>query len=142
MAASLTTTPNIPQVAPNFNAMVGPSIRTYTLAWTSASDGSVAIATSMPIVGELLRVAFSPGAGGTQPSDAYDVTITDTIGVDILAGQGGNLSNSTKTHVRPGVPFKDGTTTSTASIALADVLTLNVTNAGSGKTGTIVLYVR
>lgn len=145
MAATLTTTAAMPAAFSSFgllgNAKPAPSIRTYTLAWVSHTDGTVALPTDVAIVGEILRVAFKPNAGGTAPTDLYDVTITDAQGIDVLAGQGANLSGTVASHVCPGVPFKDGTTTSTAPIAVAGILTVNISNSGSGKGGTIVLYV-
>src|SRR5689334_18450439 len=117
MAAILTTT-----LAPYQG---GPPVRRYTLAWTSHTDGSVHINTD-PILGESVRVEFVPGAGGTQPTDLYDMVLLDTAGIDVLAGQGANLSNSTKSHVCPGVPVKDGTTTLTRPINVAEPLNLQV----------------
>jgi hypothetical protein len=119
----------------------GSYINRIALAWVSHTDGTVALASGV-INGTILCVEFKPDGGGTQPTDSYDVTLTDAAGVDVLAGQGANLSNSTATAVCPGVPFKDGTTTSAAPRVVADALTLNVSNAGSGKGGQVILYVR
>lgn len=142
MPATLTTTLTIPSVSPSREATMGPSVRIYTLAWTSHTDGTVDLDTDIKIVGEVLRVSFSPGAGGVQPTDLHDIVIKDSAGVDILAGQGANLSNATASHVCPGVPHKDGTTTTTRPVAVSEVLNVEVSNAGSGKSGTIRLYVR
>jgi hypothetical protein len=141
MAATLTTTEALPEAYPGVQPNVGPSIRTYTLAWVSHTDGSVDLDTDQPIVGELLRVVFIP-SGSAAPTTLYDVVLKDSHGVDVLAGQGANLSEVNTTHVCPGVPLKDGTTTSTRPVALAGVLNLEVTNAGSGKGGSVILYVR
>jgi hypothetical protein len=98
-----------------------------------------------PLAGILRGVAFRPGAAGGQnaPENTYDVTILDQEGVDLLAGQGANLSNTTATRVAPGVPFKDGTTTSIAHPVVDGALTLvltNGTNNGTKRQGRIVLY--
>lgn len=111
-----------------------------TIDWTSHTDGTVTQAFPKAYSGIIERVVFNPGA--TAPTDLYDVTITDDQGVDVLAGQGANLSTSATSHVKPGIPFKDGTTTSVAPVVIDDTLTLNITNAGSGKVGAIVVYLR
>lgn len=119
-------------------------------AWTSdaggaASGPSTAGNAGSPVgvvCGTLYKVEFAPGTGGNQPTDAYDVTLTDRAGVDVLAGLGANLSNAAPSAVCPGVPLKDGTTVGTAPCVLNDVLTLNVTNAGNAKSGQVIIYVR
>src|SRR5262245_61603420 len=73
----------------------------YTIDWTSSSGGAVTENTFSVRAGELVQVHFTPDAGGTQPSDAYDLTILDANGADVLAGTGANLSNATATVVVP-----------------------------------------
>lgn len=115
----------------------------WSIAWVSDASGAVnGNATPDSIIGTIVCVEFKPDAAGTQPSDQYDMTITNTSGIDILAGQGANLSNATATAIVPGVPFKDGTTTSTAPRVVADPLTPVITNAGNAKGGTIIIYTR
>lgn len=113
----------------------------YSIAWLSAADGSFS-ETLTNVQGRLERVSFIPGSGGTQPSDLYDLVITDDNGIDVLAGQGANLSNATKSNICPGVPLKDGVTTSVVPMTVSGSLAVAITNAGNAKTGTIVLYVR
>lgn len=110
-----------------------------TIDWTSHTDGTVTQALPKAYSGILERVVFNPGA--TAPTALYDVTLTDEQSVDVLAGQGADLSATVTSQVKPGIPFKDGTTTSVAPVVIDDLLTLNITNAGSGKTGVIVLYI-
>jgi hypothetical protein len=118
-------------------------VRWYSLAWTSDASGNVSgIPTVNVISGSIERVVFVPGTGGVEPTDLYDVTLLDSHGIDVLAGQGANLSQSSASHIKPGVPMKDGTTTSTAPIAVDEVLTLAVSAAGNAKSGTVILYVR
>lgn len=126
--------------------------RRYAFAWTSDASGNVngnttngaGVITGSPgrITGLLLRVVFIPGTGGVQPSDAYDMVMLDSNGFDILAGLGANLSQTNTTSKVPGNAMTDGTTVSTAPIALNDILELQVSNAGNAKQGTVVLYVR
>jgi len=148
MAASLTLTSLYPtgqlQQIPN----------RIVLSWVSASDGTVAISTDNAvdangnaanvhgIYGTQATVEFVPGTGGSQPTNGYSVTLVNASGIDVLAGQGAGLSNTTATAVCPGVPLKDGTTTSTICRMLSGAHTLNVSGAGSGKSGSLVLIVR
>jgi hypothetical protein len=136
MAATLTVTE---ATADSSTAANGSIICRYTLAWTSHTDGTVALPTPT-INGTILRVTFNPGA--TAPTDNYDVTLTDEDGIDVLGGQGANRDTANSESVCPGLAFTDGTTTSVVPIAVAGTLTLNVSNAGDSKQGTVVLYVR
>ena len=111
-------------------------------AWTSDASGNVTDATDIPVAGTLARVVFVPGTGGNAPTDLFDVTITDPAGIDVLSTQGANLSATVASEICPGIPLKDGTTTSTVPRLVNDVLTLNVSNAGNTKSGTVILYFR
>lgn len=135
MAGSVTIT------AQNQGASLPRVVRKITLAWTSTAGGAVSGTLTNYISGIIARVVFVPGSAGSQPSDLYDATLLDENGLDVLAGQGANLSNATTTHILPGVPFKDGTTTSTAPCWLDDKLELQIANAGNAKSGTVILYV-
>lgn len=100
--------------------------------WTSASGAADAITTNV-YTGEILRAVQIPSAGGTQPTDAYDVVVTDSDGADALVGLGANLSNAAQTS-KTG---KDGLG------AIANTkLTLAVTNAGNAKVGKTILYIK
>lgn len=70
------------------------------------------------------------------------MTLTDPDGINVLAGQGAGLVVPGNSHVCPGVPLKDGTTTSVVPIVVDGVLTLAVSGAGAAKSGTVVVYVR
>lgn len=105
----------------------------YTIAWTSSAGGAVSGNTFTVVSGRIVSVRFVPGSGGTQPTDAYDVTLIDTNSVDVLFGAGANLSNtlSTVTRLSPAY-FQDG----------SRVLDLVVANAGDSKTGTVQVLVQ
>jgi hypothetical protein len=62
--------------------------------WKSATGGAVSSATTNRYTGQLLRRGFKPDSGGTQPTDAYDITILDGDSVDAINGLGADLSNS------------------------------------------------
>ena len=112
-----------------------------TINWTSDSTGAVsavlarASGTQIKFAHTLLQVAFKPGTTPNQPTDLYDVTLTNAAGVDVLGGLGANLSNANAKQETPitsnGFPF-----------VLAGPLTLNVTNAGNAKSGSIFFFVR
>lgn len=108
----------------------------YDIDWLSDASGDVTENTFAVKSGELVEVRFTPDGGGTQPSDAYDVTITDADGTDILAGTGADLSNAAASAVVPVIStyFRRHLT--------AGVLTPTVDNAGAAKGGNIVLLVR
>lgn len=109
-----------------------------TIDWVSAANGSVSGTFSE--FGELLRVITDPGS--PAPDSAYDLVINDEFGIDILAGQGANLSATASANVCPGTPLKDGTTTSVIPMTIAGTLTVAITNAGDSKAGKIVLLMR
>jgi hypothetical protein len=119
----------------------GSDIVKHTFDWTSDSGGSATVVSGIAVSGEIQRVVVVPSVSAV-PTANYDVTLTDADSVDVLAGQGANLAASGNTHVCPGVPLKDGTTTSVVPSVVDSVLTLNVTNAGNAKAGKIVVYVR
>ena len=109
------------------------SVKRIMWDWLSATGGAVTSATLKAYDGLLERVVFDPDAAATQPTAAYDVTITDPDGNDVLAGLGADLSNSAtvvKTHAN-GLTAVSG-----------QLLTLNVTNAGDEKGGLVIVYLR
>lgn len=109
------------------------SVKRIYWDWLSTAGGAADLVTAAAYDGLLERAVFIPDGGGTQPTDLYDVTITDPDGVDVLAGLGANLSNAAtvvKTHA-------DGLTAVSGQL-----LTLNVTNAGNAKGGVVILYLR
>lgn len=117
-------------------------VRRAEFAWVSDASGDVSGTPSEALSGQIVRVVFTPDSGGTQPTNLYDVTMLDAGGVDVLAGQGANLSNAAASAVCPGVPLKDGTTTSVIPAQVDGVLNLVVANAGNAKGGTVTVYLR
>lgn len=108
----------------------------YDIDWLSDASGVVSTNTFEVKTGELVEVRFTPDGGGTQPTDAYDLTIPDADGTDILAGTGANLSNAAASAVVPVIStyFRRHLT--------AGDLTPTIANAGNAKGGNIVLLVR
>lgn len=116
-------------------------VRRAVLAWTSDASGAVN-GTTTKLCGAIVRVEFVPGAGGSQPSAAYDVLLKSASGIDLLAGQGANLSNSAASQVAPACPFTDGTTVSIAPPQVNENVELDVQNAGNAKSGSVIVYTR
>jgi len=108
----------------------------YSIAWTSDASGNVSANTLNIQNGELLQVGFVPGAGGSQPTDLYDVTFLDPNSVEIFGTVGADRSNA---NASVGVPVVG---TYFRRILEAGAYTPVVANAGNAKSGTIVLLVR
>jgi hypothetical protein len=96
--------------------------------WTSDGDGNADLVTAYPYYGVVAAAVSNPGA--TAPTDDWDFTITDVDGYDVMQGAGADRDTST---TEPAEPPK-------TSMAHGR-LTLNVSNAGDSKTGTVTLYI-
>ena len=110
-----------------------PRIKKVTFTWTSSAGGAADATTTHTYTGEVVRAVQVPDGGGTQPTDLYDVTVTDSDGADVLHGTGANLSNAAVTNAAP----KDG-----LGAVVNSTLTLAVTNAGNATGGVTILYLR
>jgi hypothetical protein len=115
----------------------------YTITWTSDGSGVVSANPVTLRRGFLRQVKFIPNGGGTQPSDLYDVTMTDANGVDVLIGTGSNLSNATSKIAVP--ILLDGAASPGSSSRLIFLddgdYTPVVAAAGNAKGGTIILWI-
>src|SRR5688572_18993124 len=92
-------------VTPTFSTQDS-MITKIAVAWVSSAGGAVSGNASTIAVpkGRLLQVQIVPDAGGTQPSDLYDLTLIDTNSIDLLndgtTAHGSNLSNSAGKYIR------------------------------------------
>ncbi len=105
----------------------------YTFTWAANASGAVSgdTTTITFVSGTIARVELIPDSGGTQPTDLYDLTLLDEHGIDILAGAGANLSNSTGALVaRPDIPVISG-----------EAFQLVIANAGNAKGGTVKVWI-
>lgn len=107
----------------------GTDVVKHTFDWVSNVSGAATLPSTLAVSGQIQRVVIVPSA-------------TDEDGLDVLAGQGANLSATVASSVCPGVPLKDGTTVGVVPVVVDSVLTLNITNAGDTKAGKVVVYVR
>lgn len=117
MAGTVTTT----------EERIGP-IEEIIFAWTSSGAGAADATSTYAYNGEVMEVQIIPGA--TTPTNLYDVTVSDNNSVDMLYGQGANVSNASTTVVKG------------CALVANSKITLGVTNAGSAKDGTIIVHVR
>jgi hypothetical protein len=77
----------------------------------------------------LIRVDTDPSA--TAPTDNYDLVLTDTLGIDLLQGQGANRDTANNESTIFSVPFHhDG----------SRVVDLVVSAAGNAKSGTVYVW--
>jgi hypothetical protein len=112
-------------------------IKKITWAWTSHTDGKVAVATAGAQTGnayngEIVRLVTVPAAGADAPDADYDVMIYDEDGVDVLLAAGANRHTANTEQVAA----------SSLGVVANDKLTLYIEGAGSGNKGTVHLYVR
>lgn len=109
------------------------TVKKITFDWLSSALGAADATTTLAYDGLLERVVFIPDSGGTQPTNLYDVVLNDPNGIDVLNGQGANLSNVAASVVLA----------SSGLMAVAgEKLTLGVTNAGDSKGGMVIVYLR
>jgi len=117
-----------------------------TITWTSAANGTVATSPLEQIDGDLIKAVTIPAAGGSAPTDNYDIDITDAAGVNILTNCKVGLHDRDTANTEEQYFFvlnNDSTALSMAkSPVVCDILTVTVTNAGDTKSGTIILYFR
>jgi len=112
---------------------VGGEIQVLQMVFTTDSSGNfTATDSAYPIEGYLLLVETDPSA--TAPTTLYDITLKDANGVDVM---GGALSDRSATATEMTMPKLNGNYT---MIPVPGVLTMDVTNAGNSKTGTIRIY--
>jgi hypothetical protein len=119
MAGSITVTPED----------IGGGITKYLIAWLSDGSGAVSGNSFDVKRGWLMQSRFIPDGGDTQPTDAYDLTILDGDGIDILQGDGGNLSNAAPSAAHNPIFLPPG------------ALTPTIAAAGAANGGQIALFV-
>ncbi len=109
-----------------------------TYSWTSDASGNADKESTWPIGGYICKVITNPGA--TAPTDNYDITLTNSDGVDVVHGELANRDTSTSEEI---VPVPGDNVTVYGCSAVSGTITLNVSNAGDSKIGTVtVLFTR
>lgn len=112
------------------------NITQYTVSATSSAGGAVSANPFSVVPGEIYAVKFVPCSGGTQPSDLSDATLVDANSIDLLDGQGANLSNSAGAYVQFTTPFYF------PGSGASQTLDLVWANAGNAKCMVVTLWVR
>lgn len=114
------------------NYVRGAGVSLTTVTWTSDAAGA-ATQTITGFDGQIHRIVTDPAAGGSAPTDDYDITLVDSDGLDILGGAGANRDTANTEQldisaVAPLVHYGD--------------LVLTVAAAGDTKAGTVKIYWR
>lgn len=102
-----------------------------TLTWVSAADGSATATVSL--YGWLIKAVTDPAAGGSAPTDNYDITLVQD-GVDAA---GGTLADRDTANNEQAYTFVTGAPT---PIFLAGDHTFTIAAAGDSKGGVVHLY--
>lgn len=114
------------------------NLSTLTFAWTSDVSGDVSATTSTTITdqiaGKYVVMAVTDPDGTDAPDANYDITILDANSGDIM---GGVLLNRSSNSTEQATPYI-GALYSKRPVNGAVILT--VASAGSGKSGTTILY--
>ena len=106
------------------------SMKLIAVAWISDATGDAVGTTSGVFTGKIQWLVTDPGA--TAPTDNYDITITDSNSVDVLAAAGANRDTANTEYVA---------SASLGAVVLSK-LTVTIANAGNAKVGAIYLYVK
>lgn len=101
-------------------------------SWTSDAAGDVTETSNSEFTGKIIEVVTVPGAGGNQPTNLYDITLTDSNSIDVLHANGANRSNAANEYI---IEANTGAVVNSK-------LTLTVSNAGNAKQGTVYVYVK
>ena len=101
--------------------------------WLSATGGAVSSAASGWYCGKIVKVSLASDASPSAPTDGYDVTIEDGDGLDVLSGNGANVTASATVYIND--PTK-------MLWVRSNSLTLKVANAGAEKGGVVTLYIQ
>lgn len=114
-------------------------VSVLTVDWLSSSTGACT-ATIGDVYGVIQRITIKPDSGATAPTNAYDVTLSDADGFDVLIGHGANVSSSTVTSFASMV--EETTSSGCMPVPVMGSLSLAVTNAGDQNGGIIRLYLK
>ena len=120
-------------------------IQRVIASWTSDDAAGTASGSCRKVCGRLIKAMNAPGAAGVQPTDNYDIAVTDSDGVNVLSAclpTLDNISNAAKTERYFFVKNTDAAPLSTSTAPLvSSALTIAVAAAGNSKQGAITLYI-
>jgi len=101
--------------------------------WLSATGGAVSSAASGWYCGKIVKVSLASDSSGTVPTDGYDVTIEDEDGLDVLSGNGADVTAAATVYIND--PTK-------MLWVRSNVLTLKVASAGDEKGGVVTMLIQ
>lgn len=108
-----------------------------TFAWVSDDTTQAATGTTTKkYTGQLIQFTDIPSAGGTAPTDQYDIVLLDDQLVDLLGSAGSNRSGTLtgiKTAISAGQML---------GFAVDTTLNFTLANAGLLKQGTFTVLIR
>ena len=110
------------------------SVKKIKFAWVAGTAGDAGTASGATVNaydGKLILLSTVPSVSA-QPDDNYDITITDSDSVDLLAGNGANRDETNTEFV----------TYANMGAVAGSALTINVSGAGASNEGTAYLYIR
>lgn len=107
------------------------NVKKLSFSWSSDSAGDATKTTSETYNGRVLALLTDPD-GDDAPTDNYDVVINDSDSHDILLGAGADRDEANTEYV----------TESSLGAVSDSVLSLSVSNAGSGKAGVVAIWIR
>lgn len=113
------------------------SVHTFNFL-THASAGTVE-QTLLGMRGILKKVQFISGTA--TPTTAYDVTLKDSKGFDLLHGLGGNIDSAVLTEIVPYRGDVAGFAAEQIMIDTDDSYLFQVTNAGNSKELTVRFFI-
>lgn len=128
----------MPAVKTENTSIIGKNVRKYV--FTIAGNGSDV--SPERIHGTISKIKVRPGTGGAQPTNGFNVAITDDDGDSVIATTILNgLSNAATTVKAPNITSTDGTNTAQLPNTIADFLTVTVSGAGSSASVAVAVYV-
>jgi hypothetical protein len=121
----------------NFAVITSPrqqgDIQSFRWDWTTDANGMVTtVATTDTYIGEVLWAVAIPGSGPTQPTNDYDIEVLNDADADLLGGGGADMANV----------GNDYPAQTNFGVASTTHLRLRVKNAGSEKTGSVLLDIK
>lgn len=121
------------------------NVRKVTASWVSDDATGAVSGTTRKMVGRIIKAVNIPGTAGVQPTNLYDIALTDENSVNLLSGclpTLADISNASNTERYFFAKNTDAAPLSTSSAPLVcDKITIAVTNAGNAKQGSIILYI-
>ncbi len=113
----------------------------YVVAWIADSNGSVDVQfdgrRNQHILGLIDQLKTVPSAG-VAPTDNYDITLVDRLGLDALDGEGINRDTADPETAWPNATLG---TTHTLDVGTLGDLELRIRNASNGGAGLAVIQV-